>query len=198
MPSSPPDDAKTIALSSPIRPGISKIPSAPPRGNTQPAPPPTEAAGDSNATDEIAVDVDVGASTETTDPNMVEAEAALEAMSCFRRAEQALQRNDTKAALELAQQAVRKDPSQPDYGVLVAWIKTLGGGAKAVEDAIAVMTRAIKEDPTAEKPRFYRAKLYVRMNKKEEAIKDFTELLALNPQHKEAATELRLLKTRVK
>ena len=211
-PSSPPDDAKTIALVSPaaVQEAIAKARAAasatPAHGPASAVPPAAPAApGDLAMTEEIEVDVDVSASepesdleNEETDPRMADAESALEAMSAYRLAEQALARNDAKTALLLAEKAVLKDPSQPDYGVLVAWIKSLAGNPKVIDDAIGVMTRAIKDDPTSESPRFFRAKLYVKTNKLQEALKDFNELLALNPNHKEAATEARVLKSRIK
>jgi tetratricopeptide (TPR) repeat protein len=196
-PSAPPDDAKTIAITSPT--AIKDL-----RATQQMGSPPQMAAGDLAETEDIHVEIEepprLQASSDAPQRASVppSAESAIEAMSSFRLAEQALQRNDAKAALDLAQKAVAKDPTQPDYGVLVAWIRSLGGSPRAIIDAIAIMSRALESDPTSERARFFRAKLYVKTNKLDEALADFNELLSMNPQHKEAQAEARLLKTRIK
>jgi len=130
------------------------------------------------------------------DEGLADAEAALEAMQSFRSAEAALQRGDMASAERLAQKAVDGDPSQADYVTLLAWIRAHAGGGGAVESAIMTMTRVLSDDPSNERALLYRGKLYVRANRVADAAADFNELLAANPQHREAAAELRQLKQR--
>ncbi len=126
-----------------------------------------------------------------------DADAAQEAMTDFRMAEAALQRNDTRAALELAQKAAAGDPSQFDYVTLVAWIQALGGSPATMEQSIRELTRVLIEDPSNERALFYRGKLFARTSRLQEALNDFSDLLSANPQHREAAMELRLVKQRI-
>jgi hypothetical protein len=129
-------------------------------------------------------------------PEFEEAEKALEAMTNFRLAETALQRGDIAGAEALAKKAVEGDPEQSEYKVLFAWIRAMGSAPNAVDEAIEVMSAVLEEDAGNERALLYRGKLYKRANKLKEAQKDFNALLATNPQHREAASEVRLLKLR--
>jgi hypothetical protein len=134
-----------------------------------------------------------------TDPNapsseLAEAEAALEAMTNFRLAETALQRGDIPGAEKLASKAVNGDPSQSEYRVLLAWIRAMGSSPNAIDEAISVLGKVIEEDADNERALLYRGKLYKRGGKLREAQHDFNALLSVNPQHREAASELRLMK----
>jgi hypothetical protein len=138
-----------------------------------------------------------GSAVEIGEAGLADAEAALEAMTSFRLAEGALQRNDRAAAEEHAKKAVAGDPTQPDYIALLAWIRSLGGEPQLVDEAIRTMSKVLIEDPSNEKALFYRAKLLVKTNRLPEALNDFNELLAANPNHREAQNEARLLKERL-
>ena len=73
----------------------------------------------------------------------------------------------------------------------------MGGNPQSMEDAIRALSRLLIEDPSNERALLYRGKLLVRTNRLREAMTDFNELLAANPQHREAATEQRLLKQKM-
>lgn len=134
---------------------------------------------------------------EIGDDGLADAEAALEAMSSFRLAEGALQRNDIAAAEEHARRAVGGDPTQPDYLTLLAWIRSLAGAPQVIDEAIRTMSKVLIEDPSNEKALFYRGKLLVRTNRLPEALNDFNELLSSNPNHREAQAEVRVLKAKL-
>jgi hypothetical protein len=195
--STPPDAMKTTVMTSPRRAPIpSKGPLPSKLGATPSAPPPKRP----DEADGIRIDVDEGLAPGTADmgdAGMADVEAALEAMTSFRLAEAALQRNDTASALALAEKAVAGDPTQADYQSLVAWIRALAGSPAMMDDAIATMSEVLASDPSNERALLYRGKLFVRTNRFQEAFADFNELLASNPQHREAANELRLLKQRM-
>jgi len=152
--------------------------------------------------DDIQVDLDDGgaggnmSNAIDLSDGMADAEAALEAMQSFRLAEAALQRNDVAGAEKLAMKAVEGDPTQNDYLSLLAWIRALGNAPAAVQEAISTMSDVINDDPSNERALFYRAKLYARTNRVQEALADLDELLAANPHHREAAAEARQLKQR--
>jgi tetratricopeptide (TPR) repeat protein len=136
---------------------------------------------------------EAGLAIEIGDTGLADAEAALEAMSSFRLAEGALERNDLAAAEEYAKKAVAGDPTHGDYITLLAWIRALGGAPQPMEEAIRTMSKLLIEDPSNEKALFYRGKLLVRTNRLPEALNDFTELLSANPHHREAQDEVRQL-----
>ncbi len=142
-------------------------------------------------------DVSAAMAIEIGDDGLADAEAALEAMSSFRLAEGALQRNDIATAEQLAKKAVAGDPTQADYITLLAWIRALAGGQQPTDEAIRTMSKVLIEDPSNEKALFYRGKLLVRTNRFPEALNDFTELLSANPHHREAQAEVRALKGKV-
>lgn len=143
---------------------------------------------------DIGAVISKGSAIEIGDEGLADAEAALEAMSSFRLAEGALQRNDLAAAEEHVKKAIAADPTQADYMTLHAWIRALGGTGVAVEEAIRTMSKVLIEDPSNEKALFYRGKLLVQTNRLLEALNDFNELLSANPHHREAQSEVRQLK----
>jgi hypothetical protein len=194
------DNAKTIAFvpgSNPLKdllakkgiplPGA-KLPAADPAVSKRPTVRKEAAEEDISFDDAGSIDFGDG---------MEDAEAALEAMQNFRLAEAALQRNDIANAEQLAQKAVDGDPTQADYVTLLAWVKALGNDAALVKSAVATMSKVLIEDPSNERALLYRGKLLVRTNRLHDALNDFNELLATNPHHREAASELRALKQKM-
>jgi tetratricopeptide (TPR) repeat protein len=190
---------KTIARPYPIPPraqGPSTFGARPPSklppggrsglAQTLPTAPPVDIALDLGAVTQVEIGAD----------SMADAEAALGAMQSFRSAEAALQRNDLVGAQQLAQQAVHGDPTQGDYVSLLAWIKSLSGSA-SVGEAIMTMSSVLHDEPSNERALLYRGKLLARSNRLQEAILDFTELIAGNPQHREAQSELRAAKAKL-
>jgi hypothetical protein len=156
--------------------------------------------GSSAESDDIEIELDMGgpvANNGAVDlgSDMADAEAALEAMQSFRLAEAALQRNDLAGAEQLAKKAVDGDPTQFDYVTLLAWIRAQND-ASSVDDAIDTLTRVLSEDPSSERALLYRGKLFARVNRVQEALVDLNELLASNPQHRDAQAELRNLKSK--
>ena len=132
------------------------------------------------------------------DLDMADAENALEAMTDFRMAETALQRSDLVTAERLAKKAALADPNQPEYGALLAWILAMSGRAGVVEESIKKLNAILKEDSTCETALLYRGKLFKRADKKAEALRDFEAVLEVNPKNREAATEVRLLRSKKK
>ena len=161
-------------------------------------PVPSPANGTPSASD--GIDIDLGDSNSNNrsidigDDGLADAEAALEAMQSFRLAEAALQRKDIAGAQKLAQKAVDGDPTQSDYVTLLAWIRSLGNTPALIDEAINTMSRVLDEDPSSERALLYRGRLFARMNRNDQALADFNELLANNPQHREAQAEVRQLK----
>ena len=133
-----------------------------------------------------------------TNSEIANAERALEGMTHFRLAESALQRSDLTQAERLAARAVISDPDQTDYVALHAWIRAMSNATdEGTTEAIQTLTRLlVGEGGQLERALLYRGKLFKRMNRAREALRDFERLVQVNPRHREAATEVRLLKQR--
>jgi hypothetical protein len=154
---------------------------------------------------EAEVEVDVSATAPPPPPpaqdsgeEMGEAERALQAMTDFRLAETALQRNDVEKAEKLARQAVEGEPSNGEYIAFLAWIHALSGRHEAVQEAIAKLGEVLKADALCERALLYRGKLFKKSNRLAEAIRDFQTVLDVNPRNNEAASEARLLRMQKK
>jgi hypothetical protein len=115
------------------------------------------------------------------------------ALSSFRLAEAALQRNDLAAAEDFAAKALAVDPTQPDYVVLRAWISALRGGPAEADAAIVTLSGVLSADGQNQRALLIRGRLLARASRPKEALADFKALLALSPQHREAENELRQL-----
>jgi hypothetical protein len=120
------------------------------------------------------------------------------AMGHFRTAETQLQRGDLNGALAAAERAVAADPSQSEYAALRAWTAALARGTPQVNASIAMLDEILSHEPKSERALLYRGKLYKRANQPDQALADLERLLALNPKHREANGEVRLLKMHVK
>jgi tetratricopeptide (TPR) repeat protein len=127
-----------------------------------------------------------------------DSERLVQGMTDFRMAETALQRNDNAQAEELAKKAYAAEPTNPDYGALVAWISALSGSTEAIPLAIAKLNVILKEEALCERALLYRGRLYKRAKRTSEALRDFTSVLDINPKHAEAATEARILRMKKK
>jgi tetratricopeptide (TPR) repeat protein len=116
-------------------------------------------------------------------------------MTHFRLAESALQRSDLPQAERLASRAVTADPEQTDYVALHAWIRAMAAGDDAgANEAIQTLSRLLGTEPDNERALLYRGKLFKRMNRGRDALRDFERLVQQNPRHREALTEVRLLR----
>jgi hypothetical protein len=127
-----------------------------------------------------------------------DSEKLVQAMTDFRLAEAALQRNETALADELARKALAAEPTNTDYGALVAWTGALMGSKDAVPLAIAKLNVILKEDALSERALLYRGRLYKRAKRTAEALRDFSAVLDINPKHPEASIEVRLLRMKKK
>jgi hypothetical protein len=130
------------------------------------------------------------------DDVLADAEAALEAMRHFQNAETAAVKGDWRTAEILAKKAVQGDDSEPRYQVLLAWVQSQAG-TQPIDDAIRAISKVLIEDPANEKGLFYRGKLLTKKNKLREALNDFDELLAANPNHPEAQSEVKALRAKL-
>jgi hypothetical protein len=127
-----------------------------------------------------------------------DSERLVQAMTDFRMAETALARNDNVQGEELAKKALAAEPTNADYGALVAWISALSGSSEAIPLAIAKLNVILKEEALCERALLYRGRLYKRAKRTTEALRDFTAVLDINPKNAEAATEARIMRMKKK
>jgi len=137
-------------------------------------------------------------SVNRTASEVTNAERALEAMTHFRLAESALQRNDLAQAERLAARAVTSDPEQVDYAALHAWIRaTVAGDDDAAIEGVQTLTRLLLQEADNERVLLHRGKLLKRVGRMREALRDLERVAYLNPRNREAASEIRAIKQRV-
>jgi len=132
---------------------------------------------------------------EIEEGGMAEAERALEAMTDFRLADAALQRGDLASAEALAEKAVEGDPGQAEYRSLLIWVRSQGRPNELAE-FVHEFDLVLADDPACERAHFYRGKLLKALGRHVDALASFEDVLTLNPQHREAATEVRTLRPR--
>ena len=166
-----------------------------PRPPAEPAIPPPRGAPPSMAFRESMVRK---ASPKVQQSEEDDSERGVQAMTDFRMAEAALQRNDNAQAEVLARKAYAAEPKNADYGALVAWTQALAGSKDAIPLAIAKLNVILKEEALCERALLYRGRLYKRAKRNVEALRDFSTVLDINPKHSEASTEVRLLRMKKK
>jgi tetratricopeptide (TPR) repeat protein len=118
-------------------------------------------------------------------------QAVLRATLAFQRAEILVKKQNYEAAEREAQKAVEDDPEQADHVALLAWIEAQKPGAD-YERQIRTLSEAVKKEPNNQRIRWYRGQLYKRIGKQNRAVNDFRTIIELNPNHVEAAREIRL------
>lgn len=122
----------------------------------------------------------------------------LEAQSEYRKAELLFKKGDLAGAERFASAAVDKDPEQPDYSSLLAWIRANkpAVGPDDLDASIRLLDTALSASPNHQRSLWYRGSLLKRLGKEKLAMVDFRKLLALDPRHVDAAREVRLFEMR--
>jgi len=120
----------------------------------------------------------------------------LRASEDFHAAMDALKRGDFGRAEQLVQRAAKTVPDVPEHAALAAWIRASASShPEAMGEAIVTLTNILKEQPGCELALLYRAKILRRAGKGAAALVDIDHILALNPGHREAQAEARLLRS---
>jgi hypothetical protein len=113
----------------------------------------------------------------------------------FQRAQQALRGerlDDAVFDLELATQLA---PNEPRYFAALAWARFCRAPDKSqvANQTRAMLSRAIARSTEPVLPHYYLGMVERMMNRHEAAMQHFREVLELQPNHQEAATEIRFL-----
>jgi tetratricopeptide (TPR) repeat protein len=115
------------------------------------------------------------------------------------RGELALGTGQHRNAVEEFKRAVELDPTRTEYRTLLAWAQFCAAPNKNV---VAEQTRrsllgAIAKTRDSLDATFYLARVERMLNRDEEALKLFRRVLQIDPDHREAKTEARLLEQRL-
>ena len=114
----------------------------------------------------------------------------------MKEADEALAQRDPAIALRQATRAALLDPDNHEARSLVAWFHGQDGKPQHLAEALAELTSVLEDDPAQRRALFYRGQLRRRAGKPDEAMRDLESLLALDPHHRDAAEELRQLRSR--
>jgi len=123
----------------------------------------------------------------------------IDAATNFQKAEVCLRRGDHAQAEALCQLALNADSTQSDYLAMMAWLLALKPENQSPEKttkSLAMLTEAIKLNGRCEMAYFWRGMLLRRLGKGEAAMRDFREVVELNPRNIDAAREVRLHRMR--
>jgi len=121
-------------------------------------------------------------------------ERALEADDAYRRALDLTRRGELELAKVHALRALELDTENPDYVAINAWLGASSGEPDAIEHSIQRLTDALRGSPGCQTAMLFRARLYRKVNRLNEALQDFEAVLRLNPSNREANSEARSLR----
>jgi len=123
-----------------------------------------------------------------------------QAAEAFEKGLAALHREALAAAISLLTRAVELAPADQDYEAALAWARFCDAPDR---EAVAIETRRTLEraiyragDPV--RARFYLGLVERMLGRTREALHQFREVLSLDPDHAEAAAEIRILEHRTK
>jgi curved DNA-binding protein CbpA len=123
----------------------------------------------------------------------------MRAEEAFKGGEMALRREQLTQAVEAFSLAVELQPKEPEYQALLAWAQFAAAKDK---NAIAVPTRkallrAAEANDRSISARFYLGRVERMLGREKEALLQFQEVLRIKPGHSEAASEVRVLESRL-
>jgi tetratricopeptide (TPR) repeat protein len=123
----------------------------------------------------------------------------IEAATDFQKAEVCFKRNDLVQAEHWCRKAIEADTTQYDYHALLAWLVALKPENQSPEktvESIKILDRAVSKNNRSENAYFWRGLLYKRLGKADLALKDFRQVVEINPRNIDAAREVRLYQMR--
>ena len=117
------------------------------------------------------------------------------AEEAFQRAQQALRAERIDDAVFDLELATQLSPNEPRYFAALAWARFCRAPDKSMvaNQTRAMLGRAIARSDAPVLPHYYLGMVERMMNRHEAALGHFREVLELQPNHQEAATEIRFL-----
>jgi curved DNA-binding protein CbpA len=112
----------------------------------------------------------------------------------FQKAEVMMKRRDFTQAMQHMRAALAKNPEEPDYHALHAWLLHLMNPTDPAptDEMLASLDRALKSNPNSERAHYYRGVVLKRVKRDREALNHFRKALDINPRNVDAAREVRL------
>jgi tetratricopeptide (TPR) repeat protein len=131
-------------------------------------------------------------SSRVSTDNAVAAEAA------FKRGELAMKRDQPREAILEFKTACDLDPTDADYSGVLAWARFCAAGDKpaVAGETRKLLERAASRSKRPERAGFLLGRVERMLGRDKEALRHFQEVLALKPNHAEAASEVRAIEAR--
>jgi len=122
------------------------------------------------------------------------------AEEAFRQGEMALRRDALPQAVASFQEAASLQPNEADYQAMLAWAQFAAAPDKnaAGNNARKALTKAAELNRNSPTARFFLGRVERMLGKEKEALGHFQEVLRIKPNHSEAASEARVLESRLK
>lgn len=158
-----------------------------------PAPQDTRAAAEPAPSDTLSSEGDQPPSVPM--PPEGQPDAARPAHALYRLASSRITEGDLAGALAACQLAREVDPTQADYAALAVWIRSLLGGADLAA-RVAELDALLEARSDHVQALFYRGYLKRRIGDEQGAERDLRRTLELDPNHVDAAKELRRIAMR--
>jgi cytochrome c-type biogenesis protein CcmH/NrfG len=139
------------------------------------------------------------AAVSTTDSVDTGADPAAAAKEAFKRGQSRLRVENLEDAIIDLMRAVELAPNEVDYAATLAWARFCHTTDKqalapATREALA---KAIRRSQSPETARFYLGRVERMLGRDQVALRHFREVLDLVPGHTEAASEIRVLESRL-
>ena len=123
----------------------------------------------------------------------------LDAEEAFRRGEAALRRDQLASALQEFARALQLNPDEVDYVAAHSWAEFCASPDKVqiAQKTRNTLERAIAKSPRSVTPRFYAGRVERMLGRDADALRHFRDVLQIEPHHREATTEARVIEQRL-
>jgi tetratricopeptide (TPR) repeat protein len=121
-----------------------------------------------------------------------------QAEALWLRVEALAKRGDNEVALVTARAALKHGNTPPEREALLGWLIYQHGGAgtRIHPHVWKCLNHALQRDPLCEEALYYKALLLARVGKIDQAHAHFARVLLLNPKHRDAEREVRIIEMR--
>ena len=123
----------------------------------------------------------------------------LDAEEAFRRGEAALRRDQLPVAIQEFSHALQLNPEEVDYVAAHTWAEFCASPDKVqlAQKTRTTLDRAIAKSPRSVSPRFYAGRVERMLGRDADALRHFQDVLRIEPHHREATTEARVIEQRL-
>jgi hypothetical protein len=134
---------------------------------------------------------------QNTQPNVVDRKAL--AAEAYQRGQQALRADQPAQAVAELTRAVELAPQEVDFGAMLGWATFCAAPDKSrvAAQTRRALERAIHRSPKPAIARFYLGRVERMLGRDQLALHHFREVIELVPNHAEAASEIRILESRL-